>query len=425
MGELHSIGEETIRHWEAADQIPRTTRLPTSAGDALGWLSAGLPRRPPDDARARVLRRPTQTVRLDLGGRCPRRRSKRHREHLGSSRREAERLQVEIIAQRNRQLRGLSPGDQDMKLNRIARKYLADKRLRVSEMHHRNVEPTLARILPTLPVQTVRLLLPLHVIRYRTQLMERRASNRTVNVHLQALQGMLCWGVRMALIAANPLAGVGRHLDGPKHQRYRRRALSDQDIERLLAAAAAEDKELTARRFVPQAPLWRWLLETAGSYSEVVRAAWADFKEHEVPLTFAAQNTKSEPTRVIPLFPHFSSRLARLRDKRAVALRRVPQASDPIFQTPRSCAWPWPSININRVPTRLRKAAVIEKLDAHGRKLDVHSLRHSFISRLARTGVGLVQAQRLAEHSTTVLTRRMYSHVELETLRSAISCIES
>ena len=47
-------------------------------------------------------------------------------------------------------------------------------------------------------------------------------------------------------------------------------------------------------------------------------------------------------------------------------------------------------------------------------------MRHTFASRLARNGVGLVQAQKLLGHSDPKLTAAIYTHLDAEDLRSAV-----
>jgi Phage integrase family len=44
---------------------------------------------------------------------------------------------------------------------------------------------------------------------------------------------------------------------------------------------------------------------------------------------------------------------------------------------------------------------------------DFHALRHTFITNLGRHGVPLVAAQKLARHSTPVLTAARYTHIDL------------
>ena len=55
-----------------------------------------------------------------------------------------------------------------------------------------------------------------------------------------------------------------------------------------------------------------------------------------------------------------------------------------------------------------------------GRVIDFHALRHTFGSRMARSGAGLVQVQRLMGHSDPKLTLNIYTHVDVADQASAI-----
>jgi integrase len=52
---------------------------------------------------------------------------------------------------------------------------------------------------------------------------------------------------------------------------------------------------------------------------------------------------------------------------------------------------------------------------------DFHSLRITFVTTLARANVPLALAQRLARHSTPVLTSNVYSRLELHDAAEAVS----
>jgi integrase len=66
------------------------------------------------------------------------------------------------------------------------------------------------------------------------------------------------------------------------------------------------------------------------------------------------------------------------------------------------------------------KAAGIPYRDASGRVADFHALRHTFITRLARSGVAPAVAKSLARHSAITLTMDYYTHVLIEDERSAL-----
>jgi integrase len=66
-------------------------------------------------------------------------------------------------------------------------------------------------------------------------------------------------------------------------------------------------------------------------------------------------------------------------------------------------------------------AAGIAKRDAQGRTVDVHSLRHTFATLLARGGVSPTVAQKLMRHSDIRLTINTYTHLELADTAGAVA----
>ena len=99
---------------------------------------------------------------------------------------------------------------------------------------------------------------------------------------------------------------------------------------------------------------------------------------------------------------------------------RLPKAHEPIFLSPEGRPWKWPTTNALRIFHRLLKAAEIRKVDAQGRRLVLHSLRHTCATRMARNGVPLIHAQRILGHSDPKTTSAIYAHLDAEDLRSAV-----
>ncbi len=136
-----------------------------------------------------------------------------------------------------------------------------------------------------------------------------------------------------------------------------------------------------------------------------------------------AETTKSNRRRVIHLRQLM---VTALQDVRALHDRlsgRESTASDPIFLSPEAVPWCVATRNTMRIFDRLLVRAKIARDDGEGRKLDIHSLRHTFGSRLARHGVGLVQVQRLMGHSDPKLTAQVYTHLDVEDLRKAVETV--
>ena len=61
-----------------------------------------------------------------------------------------------------------------------------------------------------------------------------------------------------------------------------------------------------------------------------------------------------------------------------------------------------------------RTTAFLADADGSGRVVDFHALQHTFITRLARSGVVPAVAKSLARHSTIVLTMDHYTHTLIE-----------
>jgi integrase len=69
------------------------------------------------------------------------------------------------------------------------------------------------------------------------------------------------------------------------------------------------------------------------------------------------------------------------------------------------------------------KRAGIPYRDGQGLFADFHSLRHTYISRLVRSGVSVKTAQVMARHSTPTLTIGRYAHADLGDKRAALAAL--
>src|SRR5262249_12327737 len=65
----------------------------------------------------------------------------------------------------------------------------------------------------------------------------------------------------------------------------------------------------------------------------------------------------------------------------------------------------------------------IKPVDDQGRVVDMHSLRHGYITTLAKAGVPLKTLQTLARHSDPKLTLNVYSHLTLIDTASALEAL--
>ena len=349
---------------------------------------------------------------------------RRERRALSTNRATAEQIRVDLLKRRDLERAGLgSLAGQDKPLADLAREYLVDLEPRVSPRHFRQVRSRLEASLTGLGVERVSELRPMHATALRNARLAAGASPRTANLVVTTLAAMLRWAVQNELIAQNPLQNVRKLPEGEGHRRYRRRALTEEEIERFLTAARADDEQcelLWSYARVPQLPLWCTLLEVGARYGELVRVSWGDVDLARGTLRFRAETTKAKRERVLPLRLGLVQRLTRLKVLHETVLHRIPAGGSPVFLTPEGRPWPWHTANLMRIFDRVLRSAGIPKLDAEGRKLDLHALRTTAGSRMARNGVPLASTQRILGHSTPALTARHYVDLSVEDLRGAV-----
>ena len=353
---------------------------------------------------------------------------KRRRKALSTDRKTAERVRLELVRARDMNLAGLgAEHGQSLPLREIADAYLEDLEARVTEPHFRYVRQRLERTFPELGVERVRDLKPMHVIRLRNKAVQQGKSHRTANLVVSTLQAALRWAAENDMIASSPIEHVKKLPETKEHQRYKRRAMSEGEIERFLARSEHDDDQcelIWDYERVPQTPFWFALLETGARYKELRLASWGDLDLAQRLLLLRAENTKSRKQRVIPLRDELVERLRQLKVLHESVLGRLPTANDPIFRSPEGLPWSMPTTNAMRIFNRLLERAGIPKVDAQGFKLDIHALRHTSNSRLAKRGVPTEIRRRLLGHSDSKLTDQVYTHLDAEDLRDAVEALD-
>lgn len=352
---------------------------------------------------------------------------RRERRVLGTDKRVAERRRLDLIARRDMELDGLGSREgQALPVREVLDLYLADLRPRVTPRHYVNVSARLVWVVEQLDGKRVRDVRPMDLAAIRNDLVRCGRSHRTANLAIDRVRAMFTWAERNEIIARSPMRHLDRLPESEDHKAYRRRALTEDEIRRFVAASEADDEEcalLWDYARVPQTPLWVALLETGARYGEIRQATWGDVDLGRGTLVLRAENTKSRKQRVIPLRRSLVDRLRALRVMHEAVHGRLPNVSDHVFLSPEGCPYRRPSTSVNRILRRVLDRAGIARVDAQGRKIDVHALRHCFASRLARNGVGLFQAQKLLGHSDPKLTSAVYTHVDAEDLRPAVDAL--
>jgi len=235
-------------------------------------------------------------------------------------------------------------------------------------------------------------------------------SIRSSNFYLQAIKQFCRWMVADNRVGENPLA----HLQGqnPKTDiRHQRRALTAEELQQLLIATRKGPTHcnMTGKE---RAMLYFLAVNTGLRASEIASLTWGSFSldGSETSVTISAAYSKHRKEDILPLRRDVAESFAIWRRER----QQGPQ--DKVFA----------GFNPNKGAKMLRRdldAAGIPYQDSSGRVADFHSLRHTFISNLSRSGVSPKVAQSLARHSTIGLTMDTYTHVGLYDERAALELL--
>jgi integrase len=228
-------------------------------------------------------------------------------------------------------------------------------------------------------------------------------ADRTVNAYLVAMKSFLTWCVREGRAPSNPIAFLPKLNNHEPSRRNRERHLSLEQLAHLLDTAAKSDV------------VWRGV--AGGDRSmRYAMALGTGFRAHELSsLTLASLNLEADvPTATVEAA--YSKR--RKRDQQPLPtwlvdrLRTWLATHGELTGAP-SSAKLFPGGWWRRAAEMLREdleAAEIDYVDADGRVLDFHGLRHQYITALTAAGVHPKTAQTLARHSTIDLTMNLYTH---------------
>lgn len=216
---------------------------------------------------------------------------------------------------------------------------------------------------------------------------------KTVNAHLADLSAFFAWCVRTARLEANPCQTVQK---SAVRADKTRRALSVVECEALLAATPS------ARKIV-----YHFLLLTGLRRGEAKALRWSDIRLDALnpTLSLPASITKSGRPEALPLAPDLAEAMREYRSKAG--------EQGFVFES-------IPSMWLFRKDL---KAAGIQEVDDRGRRVVLHSLRHSLATMLAMSRVPMAYAQRLLRHRDIRLTAETYQDEALLPLAGAVASL--
>jgi len=218
-------------------------------------------------------------------------------------------------------------------------------------------------------------------------------GKQTRNHWLRSIKGFVKRLLVNGHLHTDPLVSLGM-LNCDDDKRVRRRPITDEEFTALLKATQGHNKlPAASRRMVYRIARW-----TGFRASEIGSLTVDSFEELDA----------SPP--IITIAPTISKR--RKADRQIISelfaamLRRFLRGCEGLL---------FPGHWRRRASEMLRKdleAAGIEYRDSRGRQADFHSLRHGYVTGLARAGMKPKTLQRFARHSTITLSLDVYTHLD-------------
>ncbi len=351
--------------------------------------------------------------------------------------------------------------------------YLLHLRSRQTSEHHRtNVRGCLNRLLRDCGFVQLADLSASPIERWMLDSETSGLAARTRNRHLSAISAFANWCVETDRLSRNPFDRVAK-ANEKADRRRQRRAMTEDEIGRLLAAARQRPLQdaLTVRRgarrgqpvakIAPQvrmrldrlgrerALIYKTLVLTGLRLNELasIRVGQCRLEGPTPHLELEAADEKSRQGALIPLRADLVAELSRWIEEKAESLSealcdaptvqfdqtvtyddnrstrdpRSPQGQKcqeltalPLFNVP---------TGLVRIFDRDLQAAGIAKVDVRGRTLDVHALRHTFGTLLSKCGVAPRIAQAAMRHSDIGLTMNVYTDPRLLDVHGALDAL--
>jgi integrase len=259
---------------------------------------------------------------------------------------------------------------------------------------------------------------------------EKGLSLQTCNDTLRAIKQFSRWLWRDGRAREDVLV----HLTGYNvalDRRHDRRALTDEELARLIAAAES-GPAVIGMAGPDRAMLYRVAMGTGFRANELRSLMPESFDVDADPPTVTVQAAYSKHRRKDvqpirrdladllgpwlaakqpgrPVFSGMPDKTAKMMRKDLAGAKRkwVEEVKSPEAQKPRL------------------DSDFLEYRDSAGRVADFHALRHTYVSRLVRSGANVKVAQELARHSTPILTLGRYAHVEVLDQTKALDALPS
>lgn len=248
---------------------------------------------------------------------------------------------------------------------------------------------------------------PRTLARWLAEERDKGLSTESSNHYLRAFGAFSRW-VAGRVKSYNPLAEL-KPLNADGDRRTVRRTITRAEFERLLSATSN-----SVRTFRTLAGPDRWALYLVASFTGLRAAELTSLTRESMDLDAATVTVDAAYAK------------NRRRDVLPLAADLLRQLRGWLADRPRGPLWPgtWHERAAEMLERDLHAAELL-LIDTRGRRFDFHAVRSFFITELARAGVSITIAQRLARHSTPALTARAYVHLGIVDLQAAVDKLAS
>lgn len=234
----------------------------------------------------------------------------------------------------------------------------------------------------------------MHIEKYKVERLLKGVSRTTVNMELRALRSMFNTGTALKLIDNNPCIGV--------------KQLSVVEKEILAFTEKEVDEILNRINEQPLRSIVLTALYTGGRINELLNLQWRDVDLEIRILTIANK-------------PNFQTKTGRI--------RRMP-ISEKLYGILNEIKYKdnMDYVFVNADNRKLNKDHISKLFKKYLRELKFneryhfHSLRHTFITQLARKGVNIYNIKYLAGHHD-IKTTELYMHQFTEDLKKAVNLL--
>ena len=228
------------------------------------------------------------------------------------------------------------------------------------------------------------------------ELANKEKAASTLNSYVTAAKAFVQYLADIDILPKNPLRSI-RKLNEDLDRRKKRRALTEEEVMRLLTTTAS-GVHRKAGSPEERVLIYQLLLGTGLRSTELSLLTPRQIDFVHCRIKIEAAKTKNKKADILPLRPDLVQSLK----ERMETLGIKPH--ERFFQHNQK--------QILKVFYSDLQTAGIERMGSDGRSVDVHSLRKTFGTMLARAGVPLTTVQRLMRHANPQLTAKLYIDVE-------------